>query len=78
MPSRLLRALLKPFSKAKRSAAANEASATMPCPRCAEPIRKDAKICRFCGFRIVSGTTELMIGGKDVLAASRPKPPTSA
>ncbi len=38
----------------------------MPCPKCSESIKFDAKICRFCGFRIISGTTDLMIAGKRI------------
>jgi hypothetical protein len=32
----------------------DSAGDTMPCPRCAEPIKKAAKICRFCKYDLTS------------------------
>ncbi len=39
---------LRLAAEAARAGAASEADDTMACPRCAETIKKAAKICRFC------------------------------
>ena len=35
------------------------ASALVPCPRCAEPIREAASVCRFCGTELEEDDFEL-------------------